>query len=394
LTHHPGPDEEPVPSPDGSKIAYIGHDFKRQAYVPTKLYVMNADGSRGKVLGGLLDRDAAQPQWSSDSRTIYFLAEDHGSTSVYAARADGSLRRAIAGAGRLRGFSLADNGRAVSVRSTITAPSEVVTYAVDSAPGMAAIARLNNGWLAGRESGAVEEIVYPSGIERIQAWLTRPPAAAAGQKYPLLLDVPGDGCGAEFNLRAQIFASRDFLVLCANPRGSAGYGEQFGNVLPARFPGDDFDDLMRGVDFLIAGGDVDERRVFIAGGLLAAWAIGHTNRFRAAVVRRPIADWATDIATRPDGFERAALWRRAMPWENPEQYIEHSPLYSAGDFETPVLILAGDPDPESEELYFALQARKVESALARFPDTGRPSDEIAELGATLAWIARFSTQQR
>src|SRR5207253_2821758 len=131
LTNHPGPDEHPVPSPDGSKIAYVAADYKAQSYVTRKLYVMNADGSRVRVLSGLLDRDARNPQWSSDSRTVYFLAGDRGSTRVYGARNDGTLRQAISRPGRLRGFSLADDGRAVSVRSTLTAPVEVVTFAVD-----------------------------------------------------------------------------------------------------------------------------------------------------------------------------------------------------------------------------------------------------------------------
>ena len=127
ITHHPGPDEEPVPSPDGSRIAWIAREPKPQSYVVSKLYVANPDGSRAKVLAGSLDRDVRHPQWSSDSRTVYFLADDHGATYVYAARNDGSVRQVTNAPDRLSDFSVADTGRAVTVR----APGELITFPVD-----------------------------------------------------------------------------------------------------------------------------------------------------------------------------------------------------------------------------------------------------------------------
>ncbi|PWU04935.1 MAG: hypothetical protein C5B51_15855 [Terriglobia bacterium] len=390
LTDHAGPDENPVPSPDGSKIAYIASDFKAQSYVVRKLYVMNADGSRVRVLSGLLDRDVRDPQWSSDSRTVYFLADDRGSTHVYAARNDGTVRQISNGSGRLRGFSLADNGQAVTVRSTLAAPGEVATFAVDVPSETAAIASVNENLVKERDRGETEELSYASGVNRIQAWIVKPPRFDRTKKYPLILDIldgPGGMYGAEFNVRAQVFAAQGYVVLCANPRGSSGYGEQFGNLLATRFPGDDYDDLMRGVDYAISQGYVDERRLMLSGGLVAAWAIGHTSRFAAAVLQRPVADWATDVSTRRDGALRATLWMGALPWENPEQYVQHSPLYFAQNFKTSTLILAGDPDPESDELFFALRSKKVDSALARFAEPLRPSDRIAQLEAAMNWFA-------
>jgi acylaminoacyl-peptidase len=391
LTEHEGPDENPVPSPDGSKIAWLAADYKLQSYTPRKLYVMNADGSRAKVLSGLLDRDTREPQWSSDSRTVYFLADDRGATHIYAARNDATLRQVTAFSDRLRGFSLSDGGRAATVRSSFTAPAAVVTLAVDVPSELHQLVAANTSLLEDREIGAVEEISYSSAGYNMQGWLIKPPHFDASRKYPLILDVaeaPGHMYGAEFNLRAQIFAARGYLVACINPRGSAGYGEQFGNLLPTRFPGDDYEDLMRGVDILLARNYVDANRTLLAGGTAAAWAIGHTDRFAAAVIRRPVVDWTTGVSLHPDGAYRAAMWLRALPWENPEQYTQRSPLFSAQNFKTPTLILAGDSDPESEQLYFALQARKVDSALLRLAETAKPSDEIAELEATLAWFGR------
>ncbi len=391
LTEHPGRNIEAVASPDGSKIAYVAADARAQSYTTSKLYVMNADGSRNKILSGLLDRDARRPQWSSDSRTVYFLADDRGSTHVYAARNDATVRQVTAGGGRLRGFSLADDGHAASVRSTLAAPVAIVSFAVDVHSEITTLASLNDTLVAGRDNGPVEEIVYPSGGNHIQGWIVKPPGFDGSKKYPLVLDIlegPGRMYGAEWNGRAQILAAHGFVVLCVNARGAAGYGEQFGNLLPTRFPGDDYEDLMRGVDYVITQGYVDERALMLSGGLTAAWALGHTDRFAAAVVRRPVVDWATDVATRPDGANRAALWMHALPWEDRQQYVERSPLFFAQNFRTPTLILAGESDPESDQLLFALRMKKVDAALIRFPQIERPGDAIAELESTLRWMER------
>src|SRR5205085_874511 len=131
LTQDPGMYESPVVSPDGGRIAFLFTERKPQSYTVRKLWVMNVDGSRERVLSGSLDRDASDPQWSSESRTVYFLADDKGATRVYAARNDGTVRQATNKPERLRGFSLADNGRAASVRSSATEGGDVVTFTVD-----------------------------------------------------------------------------------------------------------------------------------------------------------------------------------------------------------------------------------------------------------------------
>ena len=381
----------PLPSPDGSKIAFLEISAAAQSYATRKLAVMRPDGSRVRILSGALDRDADAPQWSSDSRTLYFLADDRGSTHVYAARNDGTLRQVTKAAERLRGLSLADNGRAVTVRTNASAAGDVYTLTVDRASEPATIAAPAAEFLAAREIGSVEEIGWQSAGHAIQGWLVRPPDFDGSRKYPLLLEIrdhPREMYGPEFNLRAQILAARGFVVLCANPRGTPGYGEEFGNLLPTRYPGDDYDDLMRGVDLAAARPYVDGARLAVAGGLLAAWTIGHTTRFRSAVVRRPVVDWVADVALAPGGLEHALSWMHALPWDDPDQYVKHSPINFAGNFRTPTLVLAEEGDPQAEELWFALQNRKVESAFVRLAASPGPADTLLELEAALAWLTR------
>ena len=230
-----GVDASALPSPDGSKIAWV---------VNGQLHVRNADGSRAKLLAGSLDRDVTSPQWSADSRTIYFLADDHGATHLYAAHNNGTVRQVTKGNPRLTGFSLADNGRATTVRSTATEGGDVIAFAVDLPAGVATLAAPNDHLLAERDMGAVEEIHYDSDAHVIQGWIVKPPGFDAAKKYPLLVDIRDDPramYGAEFQLAAQIYAANGYVVLCANPRGTPGYGGEFGTLLHTRYPGDDAD---------------------------------------------------------------------------------------------------------------------------------------------------------
>ncbi|MGA7238511.1 MAG: prolyl oligopeptidase family serine peptidase [Bryobacteraceae bacterium] len=390
LTQSDGNDEQPTPSPDGSRIAWLSTAGRAQSYNVRHLFVMNHDGSRVKQLTGAFDRDVSRPQWSSDSRTVYFLAEDSGAAHVYAARNDGTVRPVTKGAERLRDFSLADNGRAAAIRSSAHEAGDVISFAADLPGGVITLYSPNEHLLAEREIGAVEEMRYDSAGHAIQSWLVKPPGFDAAEKYPLLLNIkdsPRGMYGEEFQLRAQIFAAAGFVVLLVNPRGSPGYGEQFGNLLPTRNPGDDADDLLRGVDAAVAKGYIDTRRIAFSGGLVAAWILGHSDRFASAVLRDAVADRAAEIALAPDGLGRAASEMGALPWDDPAQYWQHSPIYFAGGFKTPTLIVSRVGDTQGREFYFALQARKVDSALVELPVSGASFEE-AELEAEIAWLKK------
>ena len=389
LTEGPGDNRDPLPSPDGARIAWICAAGEPAFYSVRRLCVMNRDGEHRKVLGGLLDRDARLPQWSSDSRTLYFLADDHGATHVYAAHADGSVRQVTNREERLEGFSLADNGRAVTVRSTATEGGDLITFAVDLPGGVITLAEPNQALLAQRDIGEVEEIHFESAGNTVQGWLVWPPNVDRARAIPLVVEVPGEPrvmFGYEFPLEAHILAASGYAVLRVNPRGSPGYGEVFGNLLPTRLPGDDFDDMMRGVEAAIAKGGIDTRRVALVGGAVAAWALGHTNRFAAIVARRPIVDWTSEVALAADGWRRAA-WMGGPPWEQATRYVARSPVYAAASFATPTLVIGGDA--QSEELFFALQARKVESALLAPGAEGDPRGQAAQLSGILAWLGRW-----
>ena len=395
LTHQPGSNFNPLPSPDGGRIAWIAAE-SRPGNALRKLCVMDPDGSRDKVLAGALDRDAAAPQWSSDGRTVYFLADDAGATQVYAARADGTARQVTRRHDLLRGFSLADNGRAAAVRWSASEGAveagTVVSFAVDLPGGVTALAAPNDELLATRDVATAEEFRYDSAGRSIQAWLTRPARFDPARAYPLVVDVedqPGIMRGVEPRLETQLLAARGWLVLNLNPRGTRGYGEGFANLLPTAYPDGAFEDAMRGVDAVLSKGLGDPRRIAMVGGLLASWALGHGERLRAVVVTRPVADLAAGAWRSPASLRRMTALLGAAPSDDPQLYAKHSPLSAAPDFKTPALVIARPGDAAAAALGTALAARHTVSAVLALSPEQNPEDRVLEWQAVLAWLDKM-----
>jgi acylaminoacyl-peptidase len=417
LTTRKGPDLNPVPSPGGSKIAYVGHDWKFQSYNVNHLYLMDADGSNVKELTPKLDRDVRSPMWSWDAKTIYFLVDDRGSTQLYSVALEtGDVKQITSGVQQLgagvqgaESFTIANNLLVATTRSTPQEPPDIVVLpAYRQNPQPVRLTSFNDSLLAGRTLGAVEEISYDSFDGRtIQGWIIKPPDFNPSRKYPFILDIHGGPhamYGVAFQHEFQIQANRGFVVLYTNPRGSTGYGEEFGNIIHTKYPGDDYKDLMAGVDAMIAKGYVDPKKLCVTGGsgggLLTAWVIGQTDRFAAAVSQFPVTNWITQAGTADGGYTHSALWMKSLPWDNPKQFMDHSPIFFAKNFKTPTMVITGEADlrtpiAESEELYFALKARKVPAVLVRVPDEphgirSHASHYIAKMEHLLAWMEKYT----
>ena len=186
-------------------------------------------------------------------------------------------------------------------RCLISTPTNVGdVFVVNSGSGeMEPVTHVNAELFAKLNLTEPEMIWYKSfDGRRIQAWVQRPPDFQAGKKYPLILDIhggPHSAYGYVFDHEFQWMAAKGYVVLYPNPRGSTSYGQEFGNIIQYAYPGDDFKDLMAGVDELIARGWVDPEKLGVTGGsgggVLTNWVIGHTDRFKAAVSQRSIADW-------------------------------------------------------------------------------------------------------
>jgi dipeptidyl aminopeptidase/acylaminoacyl peptidase len=415
LTRRQGPDNSPAVSPDGRKIAYLGYDDRLQGYQVTHLYVMDIDGSNSRAVSDAFDRDVESPRWAADGRGIYFSYDDRGVKKLGFTTLDGRIRTLAEGLGGTDlgrpytsgGFSVARNGRAAFAHNNPGRPADVGTAA--SGSPLRVITALNDDSLGGKTLGAVRELNWKSSKDQrdIQGWVINPPDFDASKKYPLILEIHGGpfaAYGPNYTTELQLFAAAGYVVLYANPRGSTSYGAEFGNLIHHAYPGNDYDDLISGVDALIAAGNVDVDNLFVTGGsgggVLTAWIVGKTDRFRAAVVAKPVINWSSFVLTSDASNFFYKYWFGAQPWEKPEEYWRRSPLSLVGNVKTPTMLITGEADyrtpiEESEQYYQALKLRKVDTLMVRIPEAShggmvaRPSNLIAKVDNILAWFERY-----
>lgn len=410
LTDRYGPDESPAVGP-GGWLAWTGFDDTHQGYRRTRLYVAGPGGAPQELLPDF-DRSVHDPAWDAGGRHVWFLYEDRGETRLARASLSGGIEDV---AGQVGGttlgrpyasgsFSIGPDGRYGYTRTDTSRPADV---AFGKGGEAARLTGLNEDLLGHRALAEIEEIRYPSSHDgrEIQGWIARPPGFDPDRRYPLLLEIHGGpfaDYGARFSAEVQLYAAAGYVVLYTNPRGSTGYGEEFGNLIHHAYPGHDYDDLMSGVDAVIARGHVDPDRLYVTGGsgggVLSAWIVGRTDRFRAAVVAKPVINWTSFTLTSDVYNFFWRYWFGALPWEDPENYFRRSPLSLAGEVSTPTLVLVGEQDfrtpiSESEQYFQALKLAGVETALVRVPGAShniarRPSQLAAKVSTVLTWFAR------
>jgi dipeptidyl aminopeptidase/acylaminoacyl peptidase len=411
LTDRRGPDQRPAPSPDGKYIAYTGFDDKHLGYQALQLYIMNSDGTHPRSLTAALDRDAASLRWSADGRQIYFQYDDHGDAKIAAVDLSGKVRVLADGLGggdvtrpySGGSFSVAKNGRFAYMHAAPQAPPTLATGT--SLKDVVVFPSLSDTLLSQRSLGKVEEFSFDSSADkrRIQGWIVQPPGFDPAKKYPLLLEIHGGPFAMyepSFAAEIQLYAAAGYVVLYLNPRGSTGYGEEFANLIHHNYPDKDYDDLMSGVDSVISRGYIDIARLFVTGGsgggVLSAWIVGHTDRFRAAVVVKPVINWTSFVLTGDMTNYFYLYWFEGFPWDNMQSYWKRSPLAYVGNVHTPTMLITGEadyrtPSSEAEQFYQALKLRKVDTAMVRVPNashdiSARPSLMNAKVAYELAWF--------
>ena len=408
LTNRKGPDGNPLASPDGKWIAYTGYDDKNFTNTISSVYVMTpaGGGSRQWLTG--LPSSATDIMWAPDSSGIYYSMEERGDANHYFAPIESSQpKRVTNGTHMLTAVSIAKNGQAVAVRSTPKQPGVLVTFPVARPAEVRTLVDVNSDVLNGLTLSDAEEITYtaPDGL-KVQGWLMKPVNFDPSKKYPLVLNIHG-GPWSMYSIgwswSFQNWAANGYGVLWVNPRGSTGYGQEFVNGIQFNYPGKDYDDLMAGVDAALAKGWVDKDNLFVCGGsgggLLTAWIVGHTNRFRAAVAMRPVIDWHSFV-----GNTDGANWYRQFqkyPWEDPMEYAVRSPLHYAANVTTPTMIMTGEADlrtpiPQTEEFYRALKlVRKTDTLMVRMPEEfhgwRRPSHQLLQQLYLMAWFEKYRT---
>ena len=417
LTDRRGPDNAPTVSPDGRLIAYVGFDDHKKGFEQADLYVMNADGSGSRRIAPGLDRGIDQLDWAADGRSIIAAYEEDGSVVVSRIGLDGrvtpitrdvgggSLDRPYAGGG----FSLARNGAIAFTVDSVTRPADVV---ISSGGKTRQLTRLNDLVLSGKSLAQVRtlDVKAPDG-SRVPSWILLPPGYQEGTRVPVILEIHGGpyaSYGPHFSTDYQLYAAAGYAVLYTNPRGSTGYGQAFADGIEKTYPDSNTADLLAAVDAAVSSGIGDPDNLFVTGGsgggILTAWLIGKTDRFKAAASQKPVINW-TSMALTSDGIQFfGPYWMGGLPWENYQSYWARSPLSLMANVKTPTLVVVGAEDyrtpvSESEQLYSALKLKGVPTMLVKVPNAShggiaaRPSQSAAKAAAIIAWFDKYRTSK-
>jgi dipeptidyl aminopeptidase/acylaminoacyl peptidase len=418
LTSRTGPDAGAKVSPDGRHIAYLGYDDVNRSYENSDLYVMNSDGTGSRLLTKGFDRSIDALDWAGNA-AIMVQYDDHAKTYVARVGLDGGLKNVVEGLSpgdhfdrpyTGGAFSVSKNGRVAYTSGTAQRPADLW---LSSGGAGRKLTDLNGTWLDAKALAPVRKLAVTAPDGRaIDAWLVTPPGLAPGQKAPLILEIhggPNTAYAPGFATDYQLYAAHGYAVLYTNPRGSTSYGEEFANLIDRAYPGTDYDDLIASVDAAIADGVADPDNLFVTGGsgggVLTAWIVGKTDRFKAAVTQKPVINWISEALTMDATPFTSRYWFDKKPWEDPMEYWRRSPLSLVGNVKTPTMVVVGSEDfrtpvSEAEQYYAALQIRGVPTALVKVPGAShggiaaRPSQSAAKASAILAWFDKYRTDKQ
>ena len=424
-------------SDDGKRIAFSGPLNRKpiQSYTQPDLFVADnvsnrtdgsTDGATARNLtaeydfdvGGGIGGDQRAPRggssdgviWSKDGRYLYVNVAEHGRAN---------LKRIDAATGKVEPVTTGDH-EVQSYTATPDASKMVLLisspvnigdlFLLDTASGkLTQLTKVNDELFSQLDVTPPEEIWYTSYDGRkIQGWIQKPPNFDLSKKYPFILEIhggPHSAYGFTFTHEFQWMAAKGYVVLYTNPRGSTSYGQDFGNIIQYNYPGDDYKDLMAGVDEVLKRGYIDESRLGVTGGsgggVLTNWTVGHTNRFKAAVSQRSIADWAGFWYT-ADFTLFQPTWFRGAPWEDPEDFVKRSPITYIKNVTAPMMFIEGEADYRTppadggEMMFRALKYRKIPTVMVRFPNeshelsrSGAPWHRVERLQHILNWFDKY-----
>lgn len=406
-------------SPDGKMLAWTGQVKGTKFYSQPDLWVRPLAGGMPVNLTRTLDRPVIEGRWAKDGKALHVFYNDAGYTRVALVPVAGGKPKVVVekiGGTRLYLPSSGGNwseGAGTYAYTTVEADRPA---ALGISRGGKEIAHVdfNEAWRAGKSIGKLERVTWtsPVGGLPIEGWVQYPPDFDATKTYPIALEIhggPNTDYGPYFSITHQIYAARGYIVLFANPRGSIGYGERFANAISPEYggtyPGADHDDLMAGMDEMLKRPYVDARNQFIGGGsgggVLTTFAIGKTDRFRAAAALRPVTDWSIQALTSDIQAVTLSNWVPGNPWDNRDVYWQRSTISLVGNVKTPTLLITGEADyrtpiAQTEAYYQALKVRGIDAMMVRLPEAnhgmGRPSQWLQSNLAVVDWYDRYKVK--
>ena len=422
-------------SPDGKRIAFIASTTQPiNSYTEPDLWVLdllpnakprNLTANLDLDVGGFLIADSAPPRargrntpiWTADGKGLIevYAKEGKANLALFDATAagtdpvkTGAVQDLTSGNQGVMIFRATPNtSKLIYVVSTPTRINDLfVLDRTTSAASSKQLTHMNDELFSKLNLTEPEEIWYDTfDGKHIQAWLQKPPDFDAHKKYPLILNIhggPHTAYGYIFDHEFQWMAAKGYVVLYPNPRGSTSYGEEFGNIIQYHYPGEDYKDLMAGVDEAIKRGYIDDKKLGVTGGsgggLLTNWVVGQTSRFAAAVAQRDIASWE-DWWYSGDFTLFQPNWFKAPPFEDSDEYRTRSPISYINTVKTPMMFILGETDYRTppgaggEQMFRALKFRKIPTVMVRFPNeshelsrSGQPWHRVERLQHIVGWF--------
>jgi dipeptidyl aminopeptidase/acylaminoacyl peptidase len=408
LTTNPGADDGPVYSPDGRFIAYRSQRTPGFESDRWELMLYDRRSGRTESTPRSLDISIDSVAWDPGSNVVYFSAATGGTVAVYAYDvASRKTEKILGGEFTYGDYSVShDNRRLVFTRQSLNMPAEIFQSDIHGLD-IRQVSSVNRDFMQQFAMSEPDSVTWKSKDgTSIQGYLIKPPMFVERKKYPLLLLIHGGPQGAwangfSYRWNPQAMASRDYVLLLPNPRGSFGFGQDFTNEISGDWGGKVFEDLMAGVDYAAKLPYVDAGRMGAAGGsyggYMVNWIEGHTDRFQALLSHAGVFNLTSMYGVTEE------LWFpewefKGTPWTNREMYERWSPHNSVQDFKTPLLVVHGEldyrvPIGEGFQLFTALQRNNVPSKMLYFPDEGhwvsKPQNSKLWYDTFLKWFDQW-----
>ncbi len=414
-------------SPNGKQLAFTASvNEPVRSYTEPDLWVLdiapnaqprNLTANQEIEVGGGTGGDQAPPRagggggiiWSSDNDSVILRYAKEGKANLAQLSAkDGKFEKEIT-TGDQSVLSYKATPDAKRIAYTVSTPTRITDlFVLDRGGSPKQLTHINDSLMSKVNLTEPEMIWYKSfDGKNIQAWVQKPPNFDPSKKYPLILNIhggPHSAYGYVFDHEFQWMAAKGYVVLYPNPRGSTSYGQDFANIIQYNYPGDDYKDLMAGVDELIKRGYIDDKKLGVTGGsgggVLTDWTVTKTDRFKAAVAQRDISDWSAWWYS-ADFSQFQPSWFKGAPFEDPG-FKERSAITYVDKIKTPMMFILGEADYRTppgaggEELFRALKYRKVPTVMVRFPNeghelsrSGQPWHRIERLQHIVGWFDKW-----
>jgi dipeptidyl aminopeptidase/acylaminoacyl peptidase len=398
-------------SPDSRWIAFSASDDMTQFnFKNNRVYLRRVDdrGGQWRKLGGGFDGDVSVDFWSPDGRTIYFTTGVRATDQLLAVDvASGAVRQVTNEKASLNVDRDEDTGVIIINYSDPKTPPTLFTAALDQIANRMSWRRLTDANPQARDLalGDEEEVSWKSTDGKMASGvLVKPVGYQPGKRYPLIVAIHGGPASADvlrFNggYNSEVYAGAGYAVLRPNYRGSTNYGEAHRNDIVNNYFQKGYEDIMTGVDYLIAQGIVDSTKMGVlgwsAGGHWSNWILTHTNRFKAISTGAGVANWISMYAQSDVQRNRQFYLGDKLPYENFDAYWNQSPIKYIKNAKTPTMIhvVQGDPRvprPQSEELHMALKQLGVPTEFFVYPGETHgipdPRNQLVKATAEMAWM--------